>query len=82
MMAIMMLFTMIDLAQMVDNARPNGISKNIDGCAESERRYYFRNQSIYFYIYSTKINHYNDVLMMAMYMNTLLTCPGASQPRG
>ena len=28
----------IDLAEMIDNARPNGISKNIDRCAESERK--------------------------------------------
>ena len=30
--------TKIDLAEMVDNARSNGISKNVDRCAESERK--------------------------------------------
>ena len=27
-----------DLAEMVDDARPDGISKNVDRCAESEKK--------------------------------------------
>ena len=45
-MVMMMLFLTImmkDLAQMVDNAGTNGISKNIDCRAESEGKYNFRN---------------------------------------
>ena len=68
----MMPCTMIDLAEMVDNAGPNGISKNIDGCAESVGKYYFRNQSIYLYIYIAPIIITMIEIVLIMYMNTLL----------